>query len=104
MVREWVRCRVAGAEVWLVGLGPPVGVADGVEAGERFVEFVAGDGVVVDVELGENGLVEQAALFVVARPLSISAVATLTLVAMPEVISGSSWSRVSASDNSGARR
>jgi hypothetical protein len=44
---------------------------DGVEAGEGFVEFVVGDGLVVDVELGEDGLVEQAPLFVVAPPVQL---------------------------------
>jgi hypothetical protein len=46
-----------------------VGVVDGVEAGEWFGECVAGDGLVVDVELDEDDLVEQAALFVVAAPV-----------------------------------
>lgn len=44
---------------------------DGVEAGERLVELVAGDLVVVDVELEEDRLVEQAALFVVAAAVEL---------------------------------
>ena len=61
-VRPWVG---------LVGSRGAVGIVDGSETGEGLVEFVAGDGLVVDVELGEDGLVEQAALFVVAAAVQL---------------------------------
>lgn len=48
-----------------------MGAVDEVEAGERLGELVASDGLVIDVELGEDGLVEQSPLFVAAATVEL---------------------------------